>query len=195
MSLEFWTAFASVGTLVVIAATAVAAMLQLRHMRAANQIAAVQTFLTSYDGPELRDAFHFVRTELKQRLEDPAFREELRTGDSDRLRHPEIQICNFFDQWGMYFRDGVIDRRGFMRVSAGVIARFWERLEPVIALTQDPVKGNTSFQQFEYLAIHSRRWLERHPEGDFPKGERRISLIDPWCDVDARSLAGKTAHL
>lgn len=185
MSLEFWTAIASVGTFVVIAATAIAAILQLRHMRSANKVAAIQTFAITYEGSELHDAFHFVRTELRKRLEDPAFRRELRSGDLDRAKHPEIQICNFFDQWGLYYRDGVIDRRSFMRVNAGMIVDFWKLLEPALALMADPVKGNTAEQQFEYLTVQARRWLERYPEGDYPKSEQRIPLVDPWRDVDA----------
>src|SRR6202049_3340576 len=184
MPLEFWSTAASIGTFIVIAVTAVAAMVQLRHMQSANKVAAIQAFAARYDGPELSDAFHIVRSELAQRLEDPAFRQELRAGSTDRFKHPEIQVCNFFDQWGLYYRDGVIDKAGFMRVNAGVVVQFWERLEPVVGLLADTVKGNQSFQQFEYLTVQARRWLERHPDGDYPKGEQRIALTDPWRTID-----------
>jgi hypothetical protein len=40
MSLEGWAALAQVATFVVIAATAAASLVQLRHLRAANQVAA-----------------------------------------------------------------------------------------------------------------------------------------------------------
>jgi hypothetical protein len=184
MPLEFWSTAASIGTFVVIAVTAVAAMAQLRHMRSANQVAAIQTFSASYEGPELRDAFHVVRTELAQRMQDPTFRQELRAGSIDRLRHPEIQVCNFFDQWGLYYRDGVINKASFMRVNAGVVVQFWELLEPVVALLADPVKGNQSFQQFEYLTVQARKWIARYPSGDYPPGEERIALRDPWRTID-----------
>ena len=184
MPLEFWSTVASIGTFIVIAATAVAAIVQLRHMRSANKVAAIQAFIAGYDGPELREAFHVVRTELTQRLQDPTYRKELRGRDTDRLKHPEIQVCNFFDQWGLYYRDGVIDKSSFMRVNADIIVRFWDVLEPVVALMADPVKGNSSFQQFEYLTVQARRWLERHPAGDYPKGEQRIALDDPWRSID-----------
>jgi len=77
----------------------------------------------------------------------------------DRVKHPELAICNFFDQWGLYYRDGVIDEASFMRVNAGIINLFWTRLEPVIAI----------------FAAAS---------GDYPKGETRIELIDRWADED-----------
>lgn len=184
MSLEVWSVIASVGTFVVISATAIAAVLQLRHMRAANKIAQIQAFFTEYEGPELRDAFRFVRSELAERLKEPAFREELRSSGVDRAAHPEISICNFFDQWGLYYRDGVIDRTSFMRVNAGVVAGFWKLLEPVIAITAAADGGNTSFEQFEYLTVQARRWLEQYKAGDYPRGETRIELRDPWAEED-----------
>lgn len=185
MSLEAWSTVASVGTFVVIAATALAAVLQLRHMRAANKIAQIQAFFTEYEGPELRDAFRFVRTELAERLKDPAFRTELRNPEGvDRVAHPEISICNFFDQWGLYYRDGVIDRTSFMRVNAGVIDGFWTKLEPVVAITAAVDGGNSAFEQFEYLTVQARRWLAQYPAGDYPRGEARIPLDDPWADED-----------
>lgn len=184
MSLELWSAVASVGTFIVIGATAIAGIVQLRHLRSANQVAALQMFAAAFEGTELRDAFQFVRTELAKRLEDPEFRRELRAGETDRIKHPEITISNFFDQWGAYYRNGVIDRRTFMQVNCGVVIGFWRLLEPAIALLADPKKGNTSFQQFEYLTIQARRWDEHHPEGDFPKAEQRIALVDKWREAD-----------
>ncbi|MBV8669680.1 MAG: hypothetical protein JOZ28_10745, partial [Candidatus Eremiobacteraeota bacterium] len=144
MTLEAWGTLASVGTFIVITATAIAALMQLRHMRAANQIVTWQQFASAYEGTEFRQAFDFVRTELSKRLEDPAFRQELREGRTERTKHPEITICNLFDQWGLYYRSGAIDRTGFMRVNAGVVVSFWKRLAPVVALLSDPVLGNIS---------------------------------------------------
>ncbi|HEV2037727.1 MAG TPA: hypothetical protein VGQ96_03885 [Candidatus Eremiobacteraceae bacterium] len=186
--MQLWETAASIGTFVVIAATAIAAVLQLRHMRSANQVNAIETFAAAYGGLELRSAFDFVRAELPRRLEDPEFRRELREGDLPRSKHPEISICNFFDQWGLYYRDGAIDKNAFMRVNAAVVVQFWKHLEPVVCLLADPVKGNTSFQQFEYLTIQALRWLEQHPDGDWPRGEKRLPLIDRWQETRAVRL-------
>ena len=179
MSLEVLSTLASVGTFVVIGATAIAAVLQLQHMRAANKVTSIQTYFSEYEGPELKEAFQFVRNELSTRLKDPSFCAELGGSVIDRNKHPEIAVCNFFDQWGLYYRDGVIDRESFLRVNAGVINGFWRLLEPVIALQADPEKGNLSFQQFEYLTVQARRWLARNPAGDYPEGEERIPLARP----------------
>ena len=186
MSLEIWSVAASVGTFVVITATAIAAVLQLGHLRAANKVAYIQAFFHEFEGPELRVGFDFVRNDLAKRLEDPAFRNELRNGFPDRVRHPEVSICNFFDQWGLYYRDGVIDRESFMRVNAQVISDYWGRLEPVIAIVASISGGtNNAFEQFEYLTVCARRWLARHPGGNYPTGAERIRIADRWAEEDA----------
>ena len=128
-----------------------------------------------------------MRKELTTRLEEPAFRNELRAGFPDRIKHPEVAICNFFDQWGLYYRDGVIDRESFMRVNAAVIASYWERLEPIVALVATTTDGsNTAFEQFEYLTVCARRWLARHPGGNYPSGFERKTVVNRWAEEDAR---------
>ncbi|MBV8170927.1 MAG: hypothetical protein JO219_03240 [Candidatus Eremiobacteraeota bacterium] len=183
MSLDALSAIAQIGTFVVIAATAIAALVQLSHLRAANQVASFGAFIREYEGPELRDAFHFVRTQLATRLEDPAFRQQLRGGPVDRDEHPEVAVANFFDLWGGYYREGVIDRTAFMRHNARIVISFWNILEPVVALSvTDGV--NTAWEQFEYLAVQAREWVAHHPGGDYPSGMKRIPLVDRWRDAD-----------
>lgn len=184
MSLEAWAALAQVGTFVVIAATAAASLVQLRHLRAANQAAALRLLMEQYEGTELRDAFHFVRDGLAHRLEDPAFRAEILSGQFDRRRHPEVTVCNFFDSWGSYYREGAVEKRAFMRIMAEVTVSFWKELEPVIAMSVNANGVNTSFQNFEYLAVEAGEWLAVHPDGDYPRGKLRIPLVDRWRATD-----------
>lgn len=186
MSVEFWTAFGSVGTLVVITATAIAAIIQVRHLRASNQALVLHNLFNEYEGPEYRDAFHFVRAELGERLKDPAFRHELRSGLVDRVKHPEITVLNFLEQMGALYHYGAIDKRIFMESFFQVITGFWLRLEPVIALLAYPVQGNLAFQNFERMTIDARHWIERHPRGTFAPHAERIPLVDPWRDADLK---------
>lgn len=184
MPLEAWGTLASVGTFVVISATAIAALVQLRHMRIANQLVTWQSFASTYEGPDLRPSFDFVRHELARRLEDPAFRAEIRAGRVERSKHPEITVCNFFDQWGLYYRSGVVDRNAFMRTNGGVVVTFWDLLAPVIVMLADPVHGNVAFQDFEYLTVEAIRWRERHPHGDYVHGAARMPLVDRYEKLD-----------
>jgi len=176
MTVESWAAAAQIGTFVVIAATAVAALIQLRHLRAANDMAAASAFIMEFEGVELRDAFTFVRTHLKERLEDPEFRAEILGAIQDRSKHPEIAVLNFFDLWGGHYRGGAINRTWFMRHNAGVVLGFWELLKPVVELSAAPDGTNTAFEAFEYLAVKAQDWIAAHPAGDYPKGVRRMPL-------------------
>lgn len=76
MSLELWTTIASVGTFLVITATAVAAVIQLYHIRSSNQIAILTEFREAIEKPEFSAALDFVRG-LDDKLKDPAFRTQL----------------------------------------------------------------------------------------------------------------------
>jgi len=165
MSAEAWTAFGTVGTLVIITATAVIGLIQLRHARAASHAIELHNLFNEYEGQTHRDAFHFVRTELIDRLADPEFRREIRSGAIDRIKHPEITVLNFFEQLGALYAYGAVDRQVFLRTFLAPIIGFWDRLEPVITLAADPQRGNLRFQHFERLTLDPRRWQKEHPTG------------------------------
>jgi len=184
MSAEAWTAFGTVGTLVVITATAVIGLIQLRHARVASHALELHNLFNEYEGGTHRDAFHFVRTELNDRLEDPEFRREIRSGLIDRIEHPEITVLNFFEQLGALYAYGAVDRQFLLRTFVAPIVGFWDRLEPVIALLADPQYGNMKFQHFERLTLDARRWQREHPTGSLGPDAERIPLVDRWRDDD-----------
>lgn len=184
MSLEALAAIAQIATFIVIGATAVAALIQLRHLRSANDMQAASMFIQEFEGSELRDAFSFVRTQLEHKLEDPVFRAEIRAPGQDRAKHPEVAVLNFFDLWGGHYRSGAINRRWFMRHNAGLILGFWQRLEPVVALSVGPDGLNTSYEAFEYVVVQAQDWVASHPSGDYPNGVRRLPLHDKWRNID-----------
>jgi hypothetical protein len=187
MSIGDWASLSQIGTFVVIAITAIAALVQLNHIRSANLVSATNAFHDEYEGPELRHAFSFVRTQLKDRLEDPAFRADFRARQLDRAKHPEVAICNFFDKWGAIYRHGAIDRNMFLQHDAHLVLAFWQLLEPVIALMEEHAGSNVDFQQFEYLAVQAQDWITAHPQGDYPQGVRRMPLTNRWKDTDPKA--------
>ena len=63
-----WATAASIGTFLVIVATAIATVMHMREVQAANKVAALKAFFDAYEGPELADAFRFVRNDLARRL-------------------------------------------------------------------------------------------------------------------------------
>jgi len=62
MSLELFNILARLGTFIVIAATAIAAIVQLRHMRSSNQIAAINELRETIETPEFQVAQQFGRS-------------------------------------------------------------------------------------------------------------------------------------
>jgi hypothetical protein len=77
MSLELVNTLATFGTFVVIAATAIAAIVQLRHARSSNQIEALAELREEMENEEMQSAHRFIRHELAERLKDPIFRHQL----------------------------------------------------------------------------------------------------------------------
>ena len=63
MTPEWLTAIATAGTFIVIAASAVAAIFQLRHMRGSNQITALTECRETMESREFQDARQFIRSE------------------------------------------------------------------------------------------------------------------------------------
>jgi len=91
---EELTAFASLGTFVVIAVTAIAALVQLRHNRAANQLSGVLEYIKIWETESIQHANRFVQDELPAKLNDPQYRQELFKPFVDRTRHPELTIAD-----------------------------------------------------------------------------------------------------
>src|SRR5499425_2533808 len=75
MSLELLNTFGTMLTAAIIAATAIAAMVQLRHLRAGNQINAMLSIGNQFDAKEFRDSLTLVQHNLESALEDPSLRE------------------------------------------------------------------------------------------------------------------------
>ncbi len=70
MSIEWVSTIGSLLTVLIVGATAIAALVQLRHMRAGNQINAILTIGEKFMEPRYQDARAFVTTGLDQALQD-----------------------------------------------------------------------------------------------------------------------------
>ena len=70
MSLDFVNTLATCATFVVISATAIAAIVQLRQLRASNQIVAFNELRQAYENPHLSAAHKYIDTQLARDLED-----------------------------------------------------------------------------------------------------------------------------
>jgi hypothetical protein len=182
MSWEALSALASLGTLLVVGATAIAALVQLHHLRAANQLNALLTVLRFAYGPEMREARKFVADRLPEMLKRPEFRKELEEGSMNREVHQELQVCDYYERIGSFIKNGLLSADLYLDQSSPELS--WRQVEPVVTITRRK-RGPTVYENFEYLIALSRRWDRNHPDGNYPKSIERLVLNDPWLGFDA----------
>lgn len=181
MSAEWVTAIATLGTFVVIAASAGAALIQLRHVRNSNQIAAFNEIRRKFESNEFRKAYHFVRFEMPARLDDPSFRRTLLDNESNEWRMI-ADLANFLDGTAAQFvKHGMVNATLACDMWYGYVVWSWDALAPVIA-TKRALLGYPLWEDFEYLTILCKQFREKYPEGTFPKSMKRLPLPAPWQD-------------
>jgi hypothetical protein len=190
MSLELWNTFATFGTFLVISATAIAAIAQLRHARGSNQIAAINELRETSERAEFRAAQRFVFTQLPEKLADRAFRYQIvnraaRTAENGPLIDQATSLGNFYESMAMLVRDGLVDRKLALEIWNSVAVRNWEALGPFTAILRRKL-GSIVWENFEYLTVISQDWLAAHASGTYPPGIRRIQLKDEWLETDSQ---------
>lgn len=175
MSPEWVTAIATAGTFVVIAASAIAALVQLRHMRGSNQIVALTECRETLESPEFRDAQRFVSYELPKRLNDP---EECRKAAQIPF-HGEYEaiatVANFFESMGLFVKRGIIDRRIACDFWSFVVLRNWEALLPITSYVRDKLGQPALWENFEYMASLSDLYQREHPSS-YPRRMERMPV-------------------
>ena len=174
MSFELWATIASVGTFLVIAATAVVATIQLRHTRSSNQIAAALTIHNTIESEEFHEARRFIRDELANCLQDAEFCRTLVVATNKTAR-PMVFVGNYYEEIGIFVKYGLVDKNIACEMWSNEIVSDWKRMAPAIAIMQQ--RGTPyGWQNFEYMFTLCQAWLERYPEGRFPRNRRRVRL-------------------
>lgn len=197
MSLELVNTLATLGTFLVIAATAIAAIVQLRHARSSNHIATLNELRETSESPEFQAAAHFVQTQLSAKLQDAAFRYQIAT---PAARAPEMRslfamtklIGNYYEGMGIVVKMRLVDKEAILAFWADAITQNWDRLAPVAAITRRRV-GDSLWENFEYLTVLAQDWKAAHPKGAYPAGVRRIEVKDEWREAD-RQYAASLSH-
>jgi hypothetical protein len=180
MSAEWVTAIATAGTFIVIAASAAAALVQLRHMRGSNQIVALTECRETLESPAFRDAQRFVSYELPKRLSDPVEARNAAqlpfTGEYEAIG----TVANFFESMGLFVKNGIIDKHIACDFWALVVLRNWEALLPITSYVRSKV-GPALWENFEYMAALCRQYQDEHPTS-YPHGMPRMpvdtSIVD-----------------
>lgn len=193
MSLELVNTLATFGTFLVIAGTAIAALVQLRHARGSNQIAALDELRTVFQSREFSEAQSFLETRLSQRVADPAFRyqwarrgartEEFRS-DIERAR----LVGNYFEDVGALIAAGLLDPELTTMIYSSDLVRAWDLMEPLTAISRRE-HGTQIWVYFEYAAMLAKKWIESHSDGGYPRGAPRLKVADKWIEADKQYAA------
>jgi hypothetical protein len=167
-------------TMIIIAASAIAAVIQLRHMRAGNAITGFLGFMDSWAGPRGRELASYVFSPaMQKKLQDPAYRTALATNPVvDRLANPEFQYLDMWESIGMFLKLGYFTEDVVMESGGQFAVLVWQTLVPAIALVRKG-RGPTAFDNFEYLVSRAMLWETTHADGSFPKGTPHLPVVDP----------------
>ena len=177
MPAEGWSALFAGATFVVIAATAVAALIQLRHLRASNQLNALLTVMRLWQSPELQEQIGYARGELQKKIHDPAYLAEFATRNSvSRSEHRELLVCDLWEQVGAFMKHGLMDERSLLDVAAPQIYGSWDSLEPVLNSMRAAI-GPSVYENFEYAAVRARLWVQKYPDGFYPANTPRMEQV------------------
>jgi hypothetical protein len=198
MSLELMNTTASLATFLVIAATAIAALVQLRHLRSNNQIAAMNELMEVQHSAEFKAARHFCHTQLPDLLKDPAFRYQLVAFANKERVSSEVEnqianasmVADYYENLGLLVKRGFIDRETTLDSWAYMLQAEWQRLAPVILRFRRGA-GNALWENFEYVVVLAKAFKAANPNGTYPARMERIQFSDEWAETD-RQYAART---
>jgi hypothetical protein len=178
LSLELLSTLAAVGTFVVIAATAAAAVVQLRHLRSSNQISAIAAAQDAIESAEFTAARRFIQNDLPRLMKDPQFASQI----ENRVLGSELQsvsrVGNVFENLGVFCKYGIIDKEIACDLFSGPILSSWTALAPFFAIRRRALDAPALFENFEFLAMLAEDFEARHPDGAYPPGARRMLKDD-----------------
>lgn len=175
--LEIVNTSATVATLLVLTAAAVAAMIQLSHMRAGNQLQAFMAINARGQTPDMIALLDFIYQKLPALIQsDPHYVQMFAEGTIP-LKDSPLLVASWFDQMGFVLRKGLVSPDViFQGTAAYATLRCWNGLYPLIEATRSRVPA--AFLNFEYVAVSAKLWLAAHPDGDYPKGTPRWSQLE-----------------
>lgn len=190
MSLELLSTIGTLLTVAIVGATAIAALVQLRHLRAGNQITALLTIGDRLQSERFRDAAYLVSHRLATALEDPTFRTFIiarQRGETTpevaaeyaTINQSALLVGNTYEEIGNLVKNGVIDETLFMDQYCQSIARLWGLLEKYIGFFRDATGDIGLWDNFEYITVRGREFLAKYPT-TYPNGVPRIVVKNPW---------------
>jgi hypothetical protein len=195
VSLELINTAATLGTFVVIAATAVAALIQLRHARSSNQIAALNELRKSQQTDAFVKALHCLYTDLPKAINDPEFRYQVahrneRTAAYNEMLSSIESVGDSFENIGLLAKAGLVDRKLLLDIYPALVLDAWGALLDVTALLRAHY-GSSIWENFEYIVVLSQDWSASRSGGTYPRGMRRVEVPNRWQKADEEYASGR----
>lgn len=182
MSQETVSTVATVGTFIVIAATAIAAIVQLRHLRAQNQLTGLLTVLARVEDPQFNEWVDGAREVLAARISDPTFRRSVMDGTFERKGNPWLNLANSYDWVGSLVKHNLIPEEALLDVYSGRVVQAWDIVEPIVPLVRRR-GGPEVWENFEFLVVRARRWSLQHADGAYPRNVPRLKIDVTWPEL------------
>lgn len=171
------------GTFIVITITAIAAVIQLRHLRRANELDGLLSVVARVDSVDFQSCVDGTRRLVKERLPDPEYRRSLLEGTYERQNNPWLQLANSYEWLGTLVRWRLIPEAALMDMYAPRIISAWKTLEPIVAIVRRLPENSGLLENFEYLYVRSRHSLDSAPSR-YPAHTPRARIEDPWAEED-----------
>ncbi len=182
MSLETLNTVAAVGTFLVIATTALAALVQLRHLRRGNWLAAQLTILEMWNSETIQGPYNYIKTELPEKMKDAAYRRELEYGPIDRSIHREMVMIDWNAHLGLLLEERLLDE-SFLKFYRPAVLISWQTLSPVLAILRRQ-RDSEAIQHLDYLFARAEQLEARPKKSIFTDGLKRPPLVDVWRPFD-----------
>jgi hypothetical protein len=173
-TIELINTIAAAGTFLVIATTAIAAIIQLRHMRASNQLEGLLSVLARVEDANFNNWLTETQRQLPGMLSDADYIRSIIDNTFDR-NVAWLQLGNSYDWVGSLVKNRLIPIDAFLDVYAFRIVQAWDLMKPFTVLARYNV-GKGVWENFEFLYINGLAWTQKHTTGNYPKHVARAQL-------------------
>ncbi len=190
MTPEWINAGAALLTFLVVAATAYAALQQMRHLRTGNQTAALLDLTREQRDTLYQVSQTYVYTQLAHDLEDAESRAGLTGSAWTGPTREALRFLQFYEELGALVFSGALE--------LGLVLRYfqaaddWRRVESLVLVLRRQ-RGPSAWEMFEALGMAEAQYVAKHGDTWYPNGIPRTSAVDPWLAVDGRSNTARSA--
>ncbi|MDQ6929710.1 MAG: DUF4760 domain-containing protein [Candidatus Eremiobacteraeota bacterium] len=186
MTPEVWSAVGSIVSAVVITATAIAALIQLRHMRAGNAINAMLALRASFSNPVFINAMELLLDgSLAKAMQDPLYRAYITrkapapSEMAVKINQALLHVANWYEVLGSMVLQKIVTMGSVADNYAGIVKTAWDLCEPQILYLRAHMNDDAVFESFEYLTVVSIKWVEEHPSV-YPANVPRLNHRSPY---------------